>query len=111
MKSLMPHRGLSMLKPLLVAISFLLVSFVAKADVYFWRDAQGVLNYSDTPPMEGARNAGIFDVRALRRATGSTSGGTTTAGGASASSGTTTGASKPDFSEDFVGVSFPGRDN
>jgi hypothetical protein len=50
-----------MLKLLLVAISFLLVSVAVEADVYVWRDAQGVLNYSDTPPPEDAR-----DVRILR---------------------------------------------
>jgi hypothetical protein len=54
-----------MLKLLLVAISFFLVSLTVESDVYVWRDAQGVLNYSDTPPpavidARGGRNAGLI---------------------------------------------------
>jgi fibronectin type III domain protein/uncharacterized protein DUF4124 len=48
-------RGVVMLKLLPVAIGLLFFSIAAGADVYVWRDAQGVLNYSDTPPPEGAR--------------------------------------------------------
>src|SRR5687767_3445093 len=52
-------RGLSMLKPLLVAITFVLVSFIAKAELYVWRDANGVQNYSDTPPLRLPSSSGV----------------------------------------------------
>jgi len=39
-----------MLKLILVATGFLRFSIAGKADVvYVWRDAQGAVNYSDTP--------------------------------------------------------------
>src|SRR5882724_11690606 len=55
-------RELVMLKSILVAISFLLVSVAANADVYVWRSATGVLNYSDTPPPPGARDVKILRI-------------------------------------------------
>lgn len=45
-----------MLKPVLVATGLFLVSIAGQADVHVWRDAQGVLNYAETPPGEGARD-------------------------------------------------------
>ena len=48
--------------PIILAAGFLIISAASSADViYRWRDAQGVLHYSDTPPGEGAR-----DVKMLR---------------------------------------------
>ena len=52
-----------MLKIVLLASSLLLVSFPSTAQhVYVWRDANGVVNYSDMPPVGGA----VGDVRKLR---------------------------------------------
>ena len=43
-----------MLRALLLASSLLLVCLPTKADnVYVWRDADGVVNYSDSPPVGG----------------------------------------------------------
>src|SRR6266850_7843791 len=53
---------LVMLKSILVAISFFLVSVAGNADVYVWRSATGVLNYSDTPPPAGARDVKILRI-------------------------------------------------
>src|ERR1700694_2105345 len=51
-----------MLKLMLLAASLLIFSATSQAQsVYSWRDARGVLNYSDVPPPEGAR-----DVKKLR---------------------------------------------
>ena len=84
-----------MLKALLVAINLILVSFVANADVFVWRDANGVLNYSDTPPLEGARNAGSYSVRKANRSSETPARGTgyywrRSGGGAAASGGVST---------------------
>src|SRR5258708_1662431 len=55
-------RELVMLKSILVAISFFLVSVAGNADVYVWRSATGVLNYSDTPPPADARDVKILRI-------------------------------------------------
>jgi hypothetical protein len=44
-----------MLNVIVAGIALVLVSVTANAEVYVWRDAQGILNYSDRPPREGAR--------------------------------------------------------
>src|SRR2546425_6362361 len=47
---------------IILAACLLVISAASPADViYRWRDARGVLHYSDTPPGEGAR-----DVKMLR---------------------------------------------
>jgi hypothetical protein len=52
-----------MLKLLLLATGLLPFSIVGKADdFYAWRDAQGVIDYSDTPTGEGARDVKILRV-------------------------------------------------
>jgi hypothetical protein len=52
-----------MLKLMLMAASFLIISAASSADViYRWRDARGVLHYSDTPPGEGARDVKMLKV-------------------------------------------------
>jgi Polysaccharide lyase/Domain of unknown function (DUF4124) len=43
-------------KVFLATISLVLASVAATADVYIWRDAQGALKHSDTPPGERARD-------------------------------------------------------
>src|SRR5258708_2035319 len=96
-------RELVMLKSILVAISFSLVLVAANADVYVWRSATGVLNYSDTPPPAGARDVKILRIpgqkgigggtdRAETRQPGPASAGGATGSRASASSGATTAA-------------------
>src|SRR5919108_2882038 len=74
---------------LLLAINFLLVSFVAEAQMYIWRDANGVLNYSDRPSPQGLRSLLRKDSRSSQpqplRSLLSTSGGTTTTTGGGAS--------------------------
>src|SRR5882762_1987576 len=55
-------KELVMLKSILVAISFFLVSVAGNADVYVWRSATGVLNYSDTPPPADARDVKILRI-------------------------------------------------
>ncbi|HEV8647105.1 MAG TPA: DUF4124 domain-containing protein [Burkholderiales bacterium] len=61
-----------MLKSILVAIGFLLVSVAGNADVYVWRDAKGVLNYSDTLPPAGARDVKILRVPGQKGVSGGT---------------------------------------
>src|SRR3954467_4225380 len=59
------RRGVAMWKALfLLAIGFLVTSAAKPADTYLyrWRDAWGVLNYSDIPPREGAREVKILRV-------------------------------------------------
>ncbi len=52
-----------MLRAFLLASSLFLVSFPSAAQhVYVWRDANGVMNYSDSPPVGGA----VGNVRKLR---------------------------------------------
>ena len=55
--------GCAVLRVLLLAFSLLLVSFPSQAqNVYVWRDADGIMNYSDSPPVGG----GVGHVRKLR---------------------------------------------
>jgi hypothetical protein len=55
--------GCEVLKVLFLASGLLLVSFPSQAQhVYVWRDADGIVNYSDSPPIGG----GVGHVRKLR---------------------------------------------
>src|SRR5437660_3140450 len=98
------NRSVAMWKILIIlATGFLVTSAANPANIYRWRDARGVLNYSDTPPREGAREVVILRApsqtgigghaaEAVTPREGPTqpSSGTTTASGAFSRGGTTT---------------------
>src|SRR5882762_2912296 len=69
--------------PIILAAGFLIISAASPADViYRWRDAQGVLHYSDTPPGEGARDVKMLKVpgQTENRSSNTAVGGTSTPG-------------------------------
>jgi hypothetical protein len=45
--------------------SLMLVSFTLKAEIYKWKDAQGIIQYSDTLPKQSTENAGSKKLREL----------------------------------------------
>src|SRR5436309_15083746 len=68
---------------IILAAGFLIVSAASPADViYRWRDAQGVLHYSDTPPGEGARDVKMLRIpgQTENRSSNTAPGGTSTPG-------------------------------
>src|SRR3989442_101285 len=72
---------------IILAAGFLIVSAASPADViYRWRDAQGVLHYSDTPPGEGARDVKMLKVpgQTENRSSNTAAGGTSTPSGRAA---------------------------
>src|SRR5256885_7397773 len=72
---------------MILAAGFLIVSAARPADViYRWRDAQGVLHYSDTPPGEGARDVKMLRVpgQTENRSNNTAAGRTSTPGGRAA---------------------------
>src|SRR2546427_6085967 len=67
----------------ILAAGFLIISAASPADViYRWRDAQGVLHYSDTPPGEAARDVKMLKVpgQTENRSSNTAVGGTSTPG-------------------------------
>src|SRR6266513_1845209 len=83
------NRRVAMWKVLIIsAAGFLVISAASRADVvYRWRDASGVLHYTDTPPGAGARDVKMLQTpgQTVNRSSNTAVGGTSTPGGSAAS--------------------------
>src|SRR5205807_7239493 len=73
---------------IILAAGFLIISAASRADViYRWRDADGVLHYTDTPPGSGARDVKMLQVpgKTVNRSSTTAPAGTSTPAGSAAS--------------------------